>query len=61
MGFLEVEVTIEAVSDHKEGHFQLEPLGGHRMNRLWQQLFDQTSSCFNPFTVITLYKANIGR
>jgi hypothetical protein len=33
-GVREFEVTIETVSDHKEGHFQFESLRGDRMNGL---------------------------
>jgi ISXO2-like transposase domain len=34
IGFLEIEVTIEAGGNHKERHFQFKALRGDRMNRL---------------------------
>jgi hypothetical protein len=34
IGFLEIEVAIEAGGDHKKSHFQFKALRGNRMNRL---------------------------
>src|SRR4030095_2449520 len=56
IGFLEIEVTIEAGGNHKERHFQFKALRGDRMNRLRQELFDQAPSCLNSFTMVALDK-----